>query len=73
MVTASELTNQIFKVEGVNVDIVQFVGKKRRFLNKLRYPEYPYDTKFNGPVERLVEERIIPLIQKETVVDDEDE
>ena len=70
MVNASELTAQIQKVEGVTVDIVQFMGQKRRILDKLRYPEYPYTTKFNGPVEQMVQQRIIPILQQETVEED---
>lgn len=70
MVTAAELTAQILKVEGVTVDIVQFMGHKRRILDKLRYPEYPYTEKFNGPIEQLIQQRIIPLIQQETVEED---
>ena len=71
MVNAAELTSQIQKVEGVTVDIVQFMGQKRRILDKLRYPEYPYETKFNGPVEQMIQQRVIPLLQQETVADDE--
>lgn len=70
MVNASELTAQIQKVEGVTVDIVQFMGQKRRILDKLRYPEYPYTTKFNGPVEQMVQQRVIPILQQETVEED---
>ena len=70
MVNASELTAQIQKVEGVTVDIVQFMGQKRRILDKLRYPEYPYTTKFNGPVEQMVQQRIIPILQQETIEED---
>ena len=70
MVNASELTAQIQQVEGVTVDIVQFMGQKRRILDKLRYPEYPYTTKFNGPVEQMVQQRIIPILQQETIEED---
>lgn len=70
MVNASELTAQIQKVEGVTVDIVQFMGQKRRILDKLRYPEYPYTTKFNGPVEQMVQQRVIPILQQETIEED---
>ena len=71
-VTIDELNKQIFKVEGVEVDVVQFASRKRRILHRLRYPEYPYKTKFQGPVEKLVETRITPIIQKEIVIDEED-
>ena len=70
MVNASELTAQIQKVEGVTVDIVQFMGQKRRILDKLRYPEYTYTTKFNGPVEQMVQQRVIPILQQETIEED---
>ena len=69
-VTIKELNKQILEVEGVEVDVVQFAYRKRNILNKLRYPEYPYTEKFDGPIEKLVSTRILPIIQKEIVVDD---
>ena len=71
-VTIEELNKQIFKVEGVEVDVMQFASRKRRILHRLRYPEYPYTTKFQGPIELLVSQRIVPIIQQEIVVDEED-
>ena len=71
-VTIKELNKQIFDVEGVQIDVMQFASRKRKILHRLRYPEYPYKTKFQGPVEQLVEQRIVPIIQKEIVIDEED-
>lgn len=71
-VTINELNKQIFDVEGVEVDVMQFASRKRRILHRLRYPEYPYKTKFQGPIEALVTQRIVPIIQKEIVIDEED-
>lgn len=69
-VTIQELNTQILNVEGIEVDVVQFASRKRRILDKLRYPEYPYTEKFNGSIDALINQRILPIIQKEIVVDD---
>lgn len=69
-VTIQELNTQILNVEGIEVDVVQFASRKRRILDKLRYPEYPYTEKFNGSIDALINQRILPIIQNEIVVDD---
>lgn len=69
-VTIQELNTQILAVEGIEVDVVQFASRKRRILDKLRYPEYPYTEKFKGSIDDLITKRILPIIQKEIVVDD---
>ena len=71
-VTISELTEQILKVEGVEVNVLQFAHKKRHLIKRLRYPAYPYTTRFTGSIEKLVEQRIRPIIEKEIVVDEEE-
>ena len=69
-VTIQELNTQILNIEGVGIDVVQFASRKRRILDKLRYPEYPYTEKFNGSIDELIDQRILPVIRKEIVVDD---
>lgn len=67
MVDLAGLQRQIYKVEGINIDVVQFVHSKKKVLDKLRYPEYPYTEKFNGPIEQLVPTRIVPILEQEVI------
>lgn len=69
-VTIKELNTQILTVEGIEVDVVQFASRKRRILDKLRYPEYPYHEKFKGSIDDLINTRIMPIIMQEIIVDD---
>lgn len=71
-VTIQQLNEQIYKVEGVEVNVLQFAHRKRHLIKRLRYPAYPYTTKYKGSVEDLVQQRILPIIQKEIVIDEEE-
>ena len=71
-VTIKELNEQIFKVEGIEINVLQFAHRKRHLIKRLRYPSYPYTTKFNGSIDNLLQQRVIPIIQKEIVIDEDE-
>lgn len=49
------------EVEGIELAIQNFTTNN---ATNLKYPPYPYKDKFDGPVENLVSERILPLIRQ---------
>jgi hypothetical protein len=70
LVNIDQLESQILKVEGIQIELVQHMRNKRKILDKLRYPKYPYTTKFEGPIGDLIAKRITPILQQETIVED---
>lgn len=62
-ITFEELNNQISAVEGFDIQLVGFVSKdKWDEIKKAKYHPYPYSTPFTGPLNMLINQRIIPAV-----------
>ena len=71
MASLVELANQIYKVEGVQVDLVHFMDRKSiNRLDEFEFPDYPYSEPIKGDVTDLITKRIIPILDQRVKEDE---